>query len=164
MSERTGLSTGFLSQIERGLSTPALTSLKRVAEALGTNVAALLTNNLAGRPAVPIYVARGHDTDGTQVAMGGRTYVLLSGRSPELILEPMVLVVEPTESLEDPYGHQGEEFLYVLEGELVYGLEGVEHVLRPGDSIHMKSNVPHTIANASTSTARAILVVTPRFF
>jgi quercetin dioxygenase-like cupin family protein len=109
-------------------------------------------------------VQRADDTNELTITNSERTYRLLSGRAPGRLLEPILETVPPTGSVVDPYGHEGEEFVYVLEGELTCAVAGVEYELAPGDSIHYPAQLPHATINRGTETARALFIVTPRFF
>ncbi len=165
LSEASGFSVSFLSLVERGRSSLALTSLQKAAEALGTDVPSLFPSSFApGRSAPLPHVQRASDEGELTIENSQRTYRLLSGRAPGRILEPILETVSPTSEIEEPYGHEGEEFVYVLEGELVCIVAGVEYELGPGDSIHYKAELPHTLINRTDKPARTIFVVTPRFF
>ena len=67
-------------------------------------------------------------------------------------------MVEQTDS------HDGEEFAYVLKGELLYVIDGQEFRLGPGDSMHLRSNVPHLIHNDGDEVTVVVSVLTPRLF
>jgi transcriptional regulator with XRE-family HTH domain len=165
LSEASGFSISFLSLVERGRSSLALTSLQKVAQALGTDVPSLFPAEFAQEHSEPLpYVQRGNDATALTIENSERTYRLLSGRAPDRILEPVLETVPPTGSVVDPYGHEGEEFLYVLEGNLTCVIAGVEYDLGPGDSIHYPAPLPHTTINRTDKTARALFIVTPRFF
>lgn len=165
LSREAGFSISFLSLVERGLSSPALTSLQRIASALGTDVGSFFPD-VAGRrdnggsqtPHV------GRASGARQLSTGSqRTYRLLSGRGFDHVLEPLLVTVEPSETIEEPYTHEGEEFAYVLSGELLFIIDGVEHRLGPGDSIHFRPTVPHSIHNDTDEPVQAVWVLTPRF-
>ncbi len=64
----------------------------------------------------------------------------------------------------DDYAHEGEEFAHVLSGALVFAVDGMEHRLETGDSIHYQSTVPHLIRNEDTRPAEVLWVLTPRLF
>ena len=64
--------------------------------------------------------------------------------------------------MDEQYSHEGEEFAYVLSGELVYIVDGIEYHLGPGDSIHLRSSVPHAMRNTKDEPVQAIWVLTPR--
>lgn len=52
----------------------------------------------------------------------------------------------------------------MISGELLYEVDGVEHRLHPGDSVHLRSSVPHTMYNDTDALTTVISVVTPRLF
>ena len=166
LSRRSGLSTGFLSLVERGLSSPALTSLQAIAKALETNVATFFKPEDAPHQdsgSIP-HVARASDHGHIAIAASHRAYKLLSRRAPSLTLEPLLVTIQPGGDMEEPYSHGGEEFCYVLAGRLRYVISGLEYRLEPGDSIHFQSSVPHGIHNDGDSPVTAVWVVTPRLF
>jgi len=78
------------------------------------------------------------------------------------VLEPLLVTVQPTETVEEPYSHDGEEFAYVLDGELLYIIAGKQYRLRAGDSIYFPATVPHAIHNDAGQPARVLWVLTPR--
>jgi transcriptional regulator with XRE-family HTH domain len=164
LSRLTGFSISFLSLVERGRSSLALTSLQKVATALGTSVASFFPDVGQAREAAVPHVVRALG-GASQLSTGSqRTYRLLSGRSFTRVLEPMVVTVEPSETIEEPYAHEGEEFAYVLSGELLFVIDGVHHTIGPGDSIHFQSSIPHSIHNSGGEPVQAVWVLTPRLF
>ncbi len=164
LSGLTGFSISFLSLVERGRSSLALTSLQKVAAALGISVASFFPDVGGARDAPVPHVVRASG-GARQLSTGSqRTYSLLSGRGFRHVLEPVLVTVEPSETIEEPYTHQGEEFAYVLEGELLFVIAGVEHRLGPGDSIHFQSTIPHSIHNDTDARVEAVWVLTPRLF
>jgi transcriptional regulator with XRE-family HTH domain len=162
LSRLTGFSISFLSLVERGRSSLALTSLQKVATALGTSVGSFFPDVTRVREAPAPHVVRALG-GASQLSTGSqRTYKLLSGRSFTHVLEPLLVTVEPSETIEEPYAHDGEEFAYVLSGELLFVIDGVRHTLGPGDSIHFQSSVPHSIHNDTDESVQAVWVLTPR--
>lgn len=99
-----------------------------------------------------------------RVVSGGRHFEMLSARFPGLMLEPMLVFLEPGGVKEDPISHAGEEFAYVLEGELLYEVGGQTHRLAAGDSLHLRSNTPHSVYNDTDRVTVVVSVVTPRHF
>ncbi len=57
------------------------------------------------------------------------------------------------------YKHEGEEFIYVMEGDLAFTLGSREHVLKPGESIHFNSDVPHKLKSLSARPTRCLVVL-----
>ncbi len=164
LSSRTGLSTGFLSLVERGQSSLALTSLHAVAKALEMEVAAFFGDNGTPEPHQLPHVTRAEEGFDIAIAARQRTYKLLSGRAPNRVLEPLLVTVHANETIEEPYSHDGEEFAYVLSGEVRFIIAGTEYRLGPGDSIHFQSTVPHSIHNDTQEPVEAVWVLTPRLF
>jgi quercetin dioxygenase-like cupin family protein len=78
------------------------------------------------------------------------------------VLEPLLVTVQPTEAIEEPYSHDGEEFAYVLSGELLFKISGTQYRLGPGDSIYFPATVPHAVHNDTGEPVRVVWVLTPR--
>lgn len=178
LSELTGRSIGFLSQVERGLSSISLTALREVAASLGRPMAEFFDGEHAlgidddadaaagDRMPGPVWTLTRASGDAPEVIFSGvRTYKLLSARATGLVLEPLIVHIAPGGVVEeiDP-GHDGEEFAYVLKGELLYVIGGEEFRLGPGDSMHLRSNVPHLIHNDGDEVTVVVSVLTPRLF
>lgn len=169
LASRAGLSIGFLSQVERGISSIGLTALGSVAKALDHSVADFFDSGTSSpdsavAPLPRHFTLTRAETVTTQYVSGQQTYRMLSDRGPELVLEPMLVHIAPGGRRENAYGHSGEEFAYVISGELLYEVEGVEHRLCPGDSVHLRSSVPHQLYNDTDSVTTVVSVVTPRLF
>jgi transcriptional regulator with XRE-family HTH domain len=167
VAARSGLSVGFLSQVERGLSSIALSSLHSVADALGVSLATLFEER-APEPKLesgaPVFTMTRAVDRPRRTVSSGRHYELLSARAPGLVLEPMLVYIEPGGTREAAAPHPGEEFAYVLSGELTYEVAGTEYLLGPGDSLYLRSNEPHAFFNGGTETTVVVSVVTPRHF
>ena len=164
LSRRAGLSTSFLSMVERGRSSLALTSLNNVAKALDTDLADLFASERKVRVSHPLpHVSRTEEDGRLSIASSQRVYKVLSPRVPGLVLEPLLVTVRPNSDLEEPYRHEGEEFAYVIEGELLFDVGGKEYRLGSGDSIHLLPTVPHAIRNGTDEPAKVLWVLTPRF-
>lgn len=166
LADLSGLSVGFLSQVERGLSSIALSSLRNVAGAFGMTLADFFAQSpeVESAPEGLVFTLNRAANHSDRVVSGGRHYEFLSGRVPGLVLEPMLVYIEPGGSKEEASAHSGEEFAYVLEGELSYEVDGTTHRLYPGDSLHLRSNTPHTLHNDSDALTVVVSVVTPRMF
>jgi quercetin dioxygenase-like cupin family protein/lambda repressor-like predicted transcriptional regulator len=164
LSRLAGLSTSFLSMVERGRSSLALTSLNNVAKALDTDLADLFVSERKVRVSRRLpHVSRAEEEGQLSITSSERVYRVLSPRAPGLVFEPLLVTVRPNSDLEEPYSHEGEEFAYVIEGGLAFTVDGEEYRLGPGDSIHFLSGVPHAIRNDSDEPAKVLWVLTPRF-
>jgi len=171
LSKQSGLSIGFLSLVERGRSSPALTSLSNVAKALGVELSSFFpaeeeelneAEETKQRVSPLPYVTRANDEAKLSIILSQRIYKMLSPRIPGLVLEPIFVTVQPGDTMDEPYSHEGEEFAYVLSGELVFIVDGVAYRLGPGDSVHFRSTVSHAMRNDTDEPVQAIWVLTPR--
>ncbi|GAA4186341.1 cupin domain-containing protein [Streptosporangium oxazolinicum] len=174
LATHSGLSIGFLSQVERGISSIGLTALNSVATALDHSVAEFFNDVPPEEETEEEHATVSHlpshftltrsATAATEYISGQQTYRMLSARGPNLVLEPLLVHIAPGGKRENSYGHAGEEFAFVLEGELLYEVDGVEHRLYPGDSVHLRSTVPHSMFNDTDRVTTVVSVVTPRLF
>lgn len=144
VADRAGLSVGFISQIERGLTVPSLTSLRAIAQVLGRPMSHFLDPP-----------ADGADPRAFRVAEGGMRYERLSTRFEGSQLHS-VLVHEPPGYRTEPAAHAGEEIYYVLSGTLTVEIEGKATHLGPGDSLHFRSDRVHSVWNHGDTVATVL--------
>jgi len=161
LSEQTGLSIGFLSQLERGMTTIAIDSLANVARVLGVELADFFESDTkAGTDPV----THGYDMPMTQIGPEIIQYTL-SNNVEDFVLFPRLFYLLPfgeePESEPEPYKHEGEEFIYVLEGILALELEGKHYTLYPGDSIQFSSKTRHNWKNQTSKITKILMVNTP---
>ena len=152
-----GLSASFLSELERDRSGASMATLHRLLSYYGTTFAALLQRP-SGR--VALLKRAGH---GRSVRNQGVTVEQLA--DGQALMEPQVFTIEPGAGSEGSYAHEGEEFVYVLEGSFEVVLNEEErYALRVGDSLYYPSSVPHSWRNPGRVVARVIWVNTPPTF
>jgi len=124
---------------------------------------ARLANALVGNPRVDVQPRAGVHAAGT-----GRTLEVAPGIHYEWLsestglLEPQLVTLGPGAASEGAYQHDGEEFLFLLEGRLRLWLGRDEHVIAPSESIHFSSYVVHRWANDVDATTRVLWVTTER--
>jgi transcriptional regulator with XRE-family HTH domain len=161
LSEKTNLSIGFLSLIERGLTSAGLASLQSIADALEVDIAYFL--NAWGKNRKK-RILRSYEHEAFRIDDSKFVYFSLAGDFENQILDPVLVLLLPGESREKvlPFQHQGEEFTYVLEGILTFLIEDKEYEMNPGDSIHIPSTVPHNWVNLTSKLVRALYVVSPK--
>jgi transcriptional regulator with XRE-family HTH domain len=164
LGRATGFSISFLSLVERGRSSVSLTSLHTIAVALGVELSTFFPQAQPD-PADAAHVSRRRG-DARLPIQGAHTYRLLGATGFERALEPLLVTIAPHDEADprDDYAHEGEEFAYLLSGELVFTVDGVEHRLEAGDCIHYRSTVPHLWRNQAAEPAEVLWVLTPRLF
>ncbi|NLA81960.1 MAG: cupin domain-containing protein [Clostridiaceae bacterium] len=162
LSETTGLSPGFLSQFERGMTNIAIDSLNRIANALSVPLESLL--KIASQDK-GIDVIRSYERDSTLISPHVIQFMLNS--QPErfaFLPRAFKLLPLPQKQKIELYSHEGQEFIYVLEGAVTVYLEDQSTILYPGDSLHIDSTKPHNWANLSSMPALILTVNSPNPF
>ncbi|WP_323119205.1 helix-turn-helix domain-containing protein [Burkholderia alba] len=154
-----GISKPFLSQVERGRATPSITSLVGIAKALGVTM-----QYFVDTPTEAKSVCRGNTLQYFSFANSTSSFARLTnladGRKLDAILVRMPVGKPPSEVTT----HAGEEFLYVMAGEVALTLEGRTFNLKAGDTAHYESTVPHAWGNTADEEAVIVWVGTPRLF
>jgi transcriptional regulator with XRE-family HTH domain len=163
LAAKAGVSSGLVSQLERGIGNPSFNTLAKLAYALGVPVGTFFNG-----PAPPDPVVRKGARKKLMHSFGGATpapvYELLT---PDLQRKLEVIWVElpPGQSNEEaPFVHDTEECGILLSGTLEVHLGNSVHVLDPGDSIAFSGLVPHWYRNPGTESAVSIWIVTPPSF
>jgi mannose-6-phosphate isomerase-like protein (cupin superfamily)/DNA-binding Xre family transcriptional regulator len=139
-----GISAAMLSRLETGGVSPSLETLDALSRALGSSVVALLREEMPGASDAQL-VRRG---EGLEVVRRGtrrgHTYHLLaSGRGPRRVFEPFLVTLTSASEEFPDFDHPGTEFIYILEGSLRYRHGTESFLLRPGDSLTFRGDVPH---------------------
>ena len=152
------LTEGFISQIERGLSTPSLISLYNVANALGTSVDTFLSQPPRHEHSM---VSHAGERPGYNVATKDRVYELLERGFPGALLNGCITQI-PEGYVSELTSHEGEDFIYLIEGEVLYEVDGKDFFLKAGDTLHFPSKLPHRARNIGKGPARELWVGTTR--
>lgn len=161
LSEACGLSIGFLSQFERGISSIALDSLEKLAEVLEVPLSILFEESGGSITKDPVV----HGVDLQQNKISAQIYqCLLKKADADFAMLPRLFTLMPLvnqDEVPEMYTHEGEEFVYVLEGVVTFFWEEGQYVLYPGDSIHIHSYERHNWMNRTSRVARILTVNTP---
>ncbi|AYD39862.1 cupin domain-containing protein [Clostridium fermenticellae] len=159
LSKKTGLSVSFLSQIENGSSSLAITSLKKIADALNVTM-----NYFFTPPEINNFLVNSSNTKVFKLEGSNSEYSRISGDFFSRKLEAMLITIPPEQMHGSTFSHPGEEFVYVLEGTLIVTLNKEEYIVNAGDSIQYPSTVLHSWFNPIKEPTRLISVVTPLIF
>lgn len=163
LSSRAGISVERLEKIENNQSNASLGVLIRISRALGTKLGAFYAGRDEDRSAV---VTRRDDVPGNLTFAGNeagknghlRFYALAKDKADRHI-EPLVIDIMPGGDVPVPEfrsEHSGEEFVYVLEGNVTLYYDGETYRLGEGDSVYYNSVVPHFMANETDRPARVL--------
>lgn len=141
VADGAGLSVGFISQVERGLTAPSLSSLVSISHVLGTEISTFLEQPRADRSFTR------HDQRQTYRIEGHTlTYERVSSSFPGQKVHSVIINMPPGYRSE-PIAHEGEELEFVLDGSVTSELEGETVVLQAGDSVHYPSSRRHALWN-----------------
>jgi transcriptional regulator with XRE-family HTH domain len=162
LAERSGFSTALLSQMENHLISPSLGTMIKLAAAFGVKVGDFLGES-QGEPFTIVRkderkkISRFASKDGVKYGYG---YESLGSGKKDRHMEPFIVTLEPaTVKVSKISVHEGEEFIFVLEGEMEVVLENHTDVLYPGDSIYYDSTIPHRVQCHEDKVTRILAVL-----
>ncbi len=151
-----GISVGFLSALERSQMSASVGTLRRLARYYRTNILdffdAAESKSRLVRPGQRKILEAG---------AGVRMELLSWGNT---VMEPHLFRIKPNSGSGESYAHEGEEFLYVLRGELKIALASEEYHLKRGDSFYFESATPHSWTNPGPQETWLLWVNTPPTF
>lgn len=142
LAARSGLTKGALSKIETGQGTAAIATILRIAEALGIPLAELFADSEESAPYVLTRAGQGRilTRDGSRF---GYSYEALALDMKRKAIEPFLLTIRPG----DPQGefhHRGQEFIYMLSGQMEFTIGDDRLRLGRGDSLYFDSSLAHS--------------------
>ena len=169
LAEQTELSSSFISQVERGVSSVSFASLHSFCRALGVSLAEFFGESdpthaveLPASPEQSLVHSRELEASIT-LSDAAINYRFLSTGFPARQFEAMMGTISPGYSF-PPSTHKGEEFGHVLEGTLKLIIGEDTYVLGPGDSYHFSSTIPHGYGVEGDHPVRVLWVVTVNRF
>lgn len=163
LAVKTGLSKPFLSQIENDHVVPPVATLLKLARALNVGMGYFFQDESESekisvtRPWERIRVERRPHQEKGEV---NYVYIALETKKTNKSMEPL-LVEFPIQDTDDMVfmSHDGEEFLYVLEGTVEFRTIDRVEILEPGDSIYFESDLSHSFRCISDKPAKALAVI-----
>jgi DNA-binding transcriptional MerR regulator/mannose-6-phosphate isomerase-like protein (cupin superfamily) len=156
VAEAAGISTGFLSALERSQMSASVGTLRKLAKYYKTNI---LDFYDTAEPNT--HLVRPRQRKVLEAGTGVRMELLAWGNK---VMEPHLFRIAPGAGSGESYTHVGEEFLFVLKGELKIALNGEEFRLTSGDSFYFESAIPHKWTNPGRTETRLLWINTPPTF
>jgi transcriptional regulator with XRE-family HTH domain len=154
------VSATHISEIERGMTSPTVGALTKIAKALGSEPSYFLQSEEYAAVSVVRRQNRRVFTDQTWGAQLNRLCVGIRGSEMSFL----VVEIEPGQNeMVQAITHNGEEFIHVLKGviEVFIGLD--RHLLKEGDSIHFRTYEPYSVRNIGDGTSQMLWVTLPPF-
>jgi electron transfer flavoprotein alpha subunit len=153
LAQATGQDPDFIAQVEAGEVTPSVSFLLRLAKALGVDPSAFLTKEEKT-------VIKDERTRAFVTRTQNYTYQTLTPGAENQHLRGFMIVIEPKQAHKPvAYKHEGEEFVFVMEGELELTVGGKVYELQPGESQHFNSEVPHKLRSLSDEVTRCLVML-----
>lgn len=159
LADRTGLTKGYLSKLERSGKVPPYSTLSKIAGAMGVEITDVLKAEPRSLQDLPIVVAKKEDgriirDSGHRV---GYDYEILAAGKPGKNMEPFIIYVP--DEFTSMFRHEGEEFIYMLEGEMEFKYGDKVFFLSEGDHVYFDSRIPHTGKSIEGKPAKLLVTI-----
>ncbi|MBM7614042.1 helix-turn-helix domain-containing protein [Alkaliphilus hydrothermalis] len=159
LAQRCDLTKGFISKIERNITSPSIATLMDILEALGTDITKFFNEDTQDK-----IVFTSEDIYQSSNEELSHIVSWLIPNAQKNAMEPILIQLEPngTSNIEEP--HKGEEFGYVLKGMITLYLGKKKVKVKKGESFYFKSSRVHYIENTSNKEAVVLWVSSPPSF
>ena len=158
LAARTELTKGFISQLERDLTSPSIATLMDILAALGTDVAGFFRETQEDQ------VAYSTDDMFVKEEADGYTIQWLVTNAQKNALEPILVTIPAGVSGVEDDPHEGEEFGYVLAGRITLRTGKREYTIKTGGSFCLHPSTTHSLHNSGKTKAKVLWVSTPPSF
>ncbi len=161
LAEKVDTSRSFLSQLEQGKTLPSLVTLKSIADAFGVTVGSLVDEPQVDHSPV----VKAEERPKISHLQSGMYIDALTFRDVHKTMQPLLVRMEPgSNSGHEGYTHKGQEFGFILKGQVTVELDSAKYELKTGDSIYFDSSRPHRFSNQGDEDTLLLWVVTPPTF
>lgn len=143
LAKAAGLSAGMLSKIENGITSPSLATLEALSRALHVPVTALFRRYEEERDATFVKAGRGLVIERRGTRAGHQYQLLGHGVRKPIVVEPYLITLEEESEVFPLFQHSGVEFIYMLDGQMMYRHSNKTYELEPGDSLFFDADAPH---------------------
>jgi len=159
LADRCELTKGFISQLERDLTSPSISTLIDILECLGTNLKDFFSDEVEEKIVF-------HKEDVFETENEELRYVLswIVPNSQKNLMEPIKVDLLPGGKTKEDYPHEGEEFGYVLKGNIILYIGNEKYKVKKGESFYYKANRYHYISNEYNNSASFLWISTPPNF
>jgi quercetin dioxygenase-like cupin family protein len=159
LSSRTGIGAKQLERLEQGETLLPLGQLIKLSKALSLKMADVISTGEE-----PFTIVRANQRQSfsrfgkARQSTYGYEYESLAPNKKDRLMEPFIVTLHPAEG-EEPSSHDGQEFIYVLEGRMEAIVEGTKAVLEPGDAIYYDSTTLHLVKAHGDKPAKILAVL-----
>lgn len=158
LADRCELSKGFISQLERDMTSPSIASLTDILESLGSNLKEFFSEHDE-----KVVFSEEDFFEKVNEDLGYKLeWIIPNAQKNEM--EPILLTIEPGGSFDLHEPHSGEEFGYVLSGKVQLRIGGKHFNLKEGDTFYYEANKEHGLFNKGNQNAKVLMVSSPPNF
>jgi transcriptional regulator with XRE-family HTH domain len=154
LAAKSGFSPSFISQIENGQASPSISSLEKIALALGVS----LVEFFGREGSRPLAVVRAKDRPRLQSAWSKAEIERLSGSSTGRLESLLITIDRGGSSGKAPHVQSQEQFVFVVTGEIALLLGGSRQILQAGDAVTISAQEPYRWENESAESAQLLVV------
>jgi len=158
LADRCELTKGYISQLERDLTSPSIATLTDILECLGTDLGTFFNEAIDGKIVFKEEDVFVKETDDNYII----NWIIPNAQKNKM--EPILVELDSYGKTKLDVPHEGEEFGYVLSGTIMLYYGSHAFKVKKGESFYFKTNKSHYIENTSKNTARVIWVSTPPNF
>lgn len=159
LAKLTGLTKGYVSKIENSDKAPPFSTLIRIADALNTDISLLIAEESEVPENTNLCIVR--KTERREVVSRGTLYgyhyEALAHKKIGKNMEPYIIL--PAFHEKGVFSHEGEEFMYILEGTHEFMYDGKKYLLGEGDSVYFDSVIPHSGRSIGRKQAKILAVM-----
>jgi transcriptional regulator with XRE-family HTH domain len=157
LADKAGMTKSYLSKVERGLNTPSIATALKLARALNVNVEELFADDPSGEARYSL--VRGTERQALVGSGEGPGYAVLTSQIGLRSLLPFM--IQPPSEFSDPTfkAHEGEEFLFVHQGQVEVDFMTERLLLEQGDALHFNAQTPHRLRSVGPQQAQLLVVV-----
>lgn len=157
LASRSELTKGFLSQLERDLTSPSISTLNDILEALGTSLSEFFQEEKEEKVVFS-------EDDFFVDEREGYTINWIVPNAQKHSMEPILISIAPNATSQIIEPHEGEEFGYVLNGKITLVLDEEEIVVKKGQTFYLNGNTNHLLRNDNKNEAKVLWISTPPLF
>jgi len=161
LAEQAAVTTGYISQIERNQIEPSLSVLKRISKILDLPLAMLFSTEVTGEVSV-IPKDKRTIVKFPELNIAYEFITPHTRNGPNLMMDAVYFNMEPKSHASDgAICHDGDEFVYVINGKLEFTVDGKTYTVEEGGSIYLPKGVLHEVYNPGDIAAEGLGIVTP---
>ena len=159
LADRAELSKGFISQLERNLTSPSIATLTDILQCLGTTLGEFFNET----PEEQVVFGKADYFEKYDAELKNEIRWIIPNAQKNM-MEPVLVELSEGVSTSGDIPHEGEEFGYVLEGRIAIVLGNQYYICKKGEAFYYSAGKPHSIVNKGRGKAKFLWISTPPNF